>query len=143
MKSSGFTLIEVMVTMAIIGILAAVAFPSYTRYIQKGKIVEATNQLSVSRVQLEQYYQDNKDYGSTAAACGNSIGALTGDSFDFDCNWGTVGNDQGFLITATGKAGMINFKFTVDQDNTRKTVEFPGAGTLPKDCWIYSPGDSC
>jgi type IV pilus assembly protein PilE len=143
MKSYGFTLIELMVTVAIVGILAAVALPSYTRYIQKGKVVEATNLLSVSRVQLEQYYQDNKNYGSTATACGNNVGTLTGDSFNFSCNWGDNGTSQGFLITATGKNAMNGFQFTVDQDNARKTVEFSGASNLPKDCWIYTSGDSC
>jgi type IV pilus assembly protein PilE len=68
---------------------------------------------------------------------------LTGDSFDFSCNWGDNGTAQGFLITATGKNAMNGFQFTVDQDNVRKTVEFPGASNLPKDCWIYTSGDSC
>lgn len=134
---------ELLVTVAIVGILAAIALPSYTAYVQRGKIVEATTQLSTSRVQLEQYYQDNKSYGSSAANCGNSIGTLTGTSFNFTCSWGTVGTNQGFLITATGTNSMSNFAFTVNQENAKETTAFPGASGLPKLCWIIRPGDSC
>ena len=109
MKNRGFTLIELLVAIAIIGILAAVALPAYTQYLQRGRIVEATGQLSTYRVQLEQYYQDNKNYGSTATVCGNSIGTASGDAFDFACNWGAGANNQGFLLTATGKNSMAGF----------------------------------
>src|SRR5690606_39756693 len=59
---SGFTLIEVMITVVIISILASVALPAYTDYVTRGKIPEATNGLASMRIQLEQYYQDNRTY---------------------------------------------------------------------------------
>jgi type IV pilus assembly protein PilE len=67
-RSRGFTLIELMITVVVIGILAAVAYPSYTDYIRRGKISQATSELSAMRVRLEQYYQDNRNYGVAGCA---------------------------------------------------------------------------
>jgi type IV pilus assembly protein PilE len=143
MRNRGFTLIELLVAIAVIGILAVIALPAYTQYLQRGRIVEATGQLSTSRVQLEQFYQDNKHYGSTASACGNGIGTASGDTFNFSCKWGSGETNQSFLITATGKNSMTGFVFTIDQDNVRRTTGFPGAAGLPKDCWIAKAADAC
>lgn len=139
--SRGFTLIEVMIVIAIIAILASVALPSYNSYIQRSRIIEATNELSTMRVQLEQYYQDYKSYGSSATACG--IGSATLDHFTITCDWGSGATNQSFLITATGKSGMSGFSFTINHENLRQTTAFPSASGLPKDCWITKPGDSC
>jgi type IV pilus assembly protein PilE len=102
------------------------------------------DRLSTMRVQLEQYYQDNRTYGSTATVCGNGIGAEVGDAFTYTCTNGG-GNAQNFLITATGNAGtgMSGFTFTVDETNTRRTTAFPDATGLPKACWITKAGDAC
>lgn len=143
MKSSGLTLIELMVAVAIIGILAAVALPAYTQYVQRGRIAEATAQLSTARVQLEQYYQDNKNYGSTATTCGNALGISSGDAFDFTCRWGSTSSNQSFLLTATGKGSMAGFAFTLDHDNARSTTAFPGVNVLPLACWISKKGEAC
>lgn len=64
--NSGFTLVEVMVVMAIIGILSAVAFPSYTEYIRRGNRAEATAALLEAQQFMERYYAANNRY-STAA----------------------------------------------------------------------------
>lgn len=141
-RISGFTLIEVMIVVAIVAILASIAYPSYTDYVRRSRITEATNELSTLRVRLEQFYQDNRHYGSTGAACG--VAAPSAESFDFTCNDGG-GSNQTFLATATGKAdrGMSGYTFTIDQDNVRQTTAFPGASGLPLNCWITSKGDAC
>jgi len=143
MKNKGFTLIELMVAVVVVGILAAIALPSYMQHVRRARITEATAELSTARVKLEQYYQDNKNYGATDSGCGDGIGGLSMSYFDISCNWGGGGNDQGFMVTATGKASMTGFAFTIDQDNTRQTTAFPGASGLPKNCWISHAGDSC
>jgi len=142
--AKGFTMLEMMVAITIVGILAAIALPAYTSYIQRGRLVEATGELSTLRMRLEQYFQDNRHYGSSATQCAaGAIGTGTGDFFAFTCNWGTIGTNQGFTVTATGTGAMNGFIFTIDQNNTRRTTGFPGAGGLPRECWIYRAGDSC
>jgi len=141
-RTAGFTLIELLIAVAIVAILASIAIPSYTGYVQRSRISEANNELATLRMRLEQYYQDNRNYGSTAAACG--VTAPSADAFDITCNNGG-GSNQTFLATATGKASrnMAGFTFTINHDNLRQTTAFPGASSLPRDCWVLRAGDSC
>jgi len=142
-RTAGFTLIELMITVAIVAILATVGYPSYTDYVRRGRLAEATGTLTATRVRLEQYYQDNRNYGSTASGCGVTM--PTGDYFTYSCNWGGGGTAQSFLLTATGKssASMSGYTFTVDQDNAQRTTAFVGAGSLPANCWLRRKGDTC
>lgn len=138
----GFTLIELVVAVAIVGILAAIAYPSYTQYVRRGKIVEALSELATLRVRLEQHYQDNRHYGSTAAACG--VAMPTQPSFTFSCAWGPDGTSQSFVATATGlaSAGMDGYVYTVDNNNAQRTTRFDGA-TVDAACWLKKAGESC
>jgi type IV pilus assembly protein PilE len=135
-------LIELMITVAIVAILAAVAYPSYVDHVRRSRIAEATGLLSMTRVRLEQFYQDNRNYGSTAAACG--VALPTADQFTFSCDWGAGATNQTFLLTATGNAGLMNgFTYTVDDANAQRTTAFPGASGLPASCWMQRQGDAC
>ncbi len=144
-KSAGFTLIELMITVAIIGILAAVAIPAYTDYVTRGKIPEATSTLASMRIQLEQYYQDNRDYGSDDAHCGVPNPAAA--NFVYKCDWGAGGTKQSYTITATGEAGrgMSGFTYTIDQAGNRRTTTVPNAawGAAPLECWVVRKGGGC
>ena len=141
----GFTLIELMIALAVISILAAVGYPSYKDYVLRSRIAEATGELSTARVRLEQYYQDARpsNYGSTASACG--IAAPSSGSFTYSCAWGADSTSQTFLLTATGKAsaGMSGFTFTIDSANAQRTTAYPGASGLPAACWLTRRSDTC
>jgi type IV pilus assembly protein PilE len=135
-------LIELMITVAIVAILAAVAYPSYVDHVRRSRISEATGLLAMTRVRLEQFYQDNRNYNSTGAACG--VAMPTASDFTFSCNWGAGATNQTFLLTATGNAGsMSGFAFTVDDANAQRTTDFPGASGLPASCWMKRKGDTC
>ncbi len=140
----GFTLIELLVTVVIVAILMAVALPAYNNYVLRGKLTEAFNNLASLRVQLEQYYQDNRSYGSTAALCGVAMPAAG--YFTYSCNWGAAGiNDQTFTVTATGVAtkNTGGFTFTIDQGNNKATSAAPPGWNTSNACWVTKPGGTC
>ena len=89
-SNSGFTLIEVMITVAIIAILAAIAVPSYNEYVQRARITEATSALSDMRNKMEQYFQDNRTWtpgaGITPPCNAGTVAPLpTSQNFMFAC----------------------------------------------------------
>jgi len=137
-NAKGFTLVELMIVVAIIGILASIAMPYYGDYVTRGKLVDASTKLSDARIKLEQYYQDNRNYGSTAIVCG--IAMPTSEYFTFSCNWGTGGTDQSYLVTATGEINSIAFAYTIDQNNVKTSTTEWGNSTT---CWIMRKGSTC
>lgn len=143
-KSSGFTLIEVMITVAIVAILASVAIPSYRNYTIRGKIPEATSNLAAQRVRLEQYFQDNRTYAPNPAGCVTNT--TTSQYFDFStCDGGTeTRTANGYTIYARGKASMTGFTFTVDQANAKSTTVTGVSGWSGNaNCWVTKPGGQC
>lgn len=72
-RESGFTLIELMVVVAIIAILAAIAFPIYSRYIIKTKRVAAEACLSEYSNYMERFYTTNLSYAKDSAGNNNAI----------------------------------------------------------------------
>lgn len=152
-RPDGFTLIEVMVVVAVVAILAAVALPSYGDYVRRGQLPEAFSNLSDYRVKLEQYYQDNRSYGNTGATtCANATGApswanfqpAAAKYFSIACALdGTSGTgNQGYTLTATGISGRaVGHVYTLTSGNAQATSKFKGA-TVAKACWLVK-GQEC
>jgi len=138
-RAHGFTLLEVMITVAVIGILAAVALPSYNDYIRRGQQVEAFNALSDFRAKMEQYYQDNRNYGSGTCASDATASSWNGftatEYFTFACS-SPDNTWQTFHIAATGRSGQVNGDvYAIDQNGNRTTTHFKGAA-VSASCWL-------
>ena len=142
MKSArGFTLVELLVVVAIVGILAAIAVPQYSDYVTRGKLAEATATLSQHRVKMEQFFQDNRTYVGACAA-GTIAPLPTGRYFVYACPTLTP---IAFSLTATGIAaqGTADFVFTLDQANSRATTGAPTGWTTNATCWITNKAGGC
>jgi type IV pilus assembly protein PilE len=145
-KVSGFTLIEVMVTVAVVGILAAIAFPNYTAYVQRSKIVDGVTKMGDFRSQLEKFFLDNRRYPTVAggAICGPMPLWLvtSADKFTITCN---TPSDITYLIRADGipAEGMAGFAYTVDQAGVKTTVALPPNWKFTVGCWVVRKDGAC
>lgn len=139
----GFTLIEVMITVAIIAILAAVALPSYVDYVNRSKLVEAKTNLSDMRTRLEQYFLDNRAYPTTCATYApgappaNTIYKPASiKNFAIDCPTLTAST---YVVRAQG----LGFTFTIDQTNAKQTTAVPSGWATSTVCWISRKNGDC
>ena len=134
----GFTLLELMIVVAVVGILTMVALPSYKDYVTKGKIPEATANLATKRVQMEQFFQDNRTYAGATACIAD---ASTSQNFDFSCSPAPTATT--YTLQAVGKGSMAGFTYTINESNTKATTAAPaGWGTAPT-CWVTKKGGAC
>jgi len=142
-QQRGFTLIEVMIVVAIVAILAAVALPSYTDYVKRGKIQEATTHLLSMRTKMEQYYQDNRRYDGACAA--GTVAPLPTDQKYFTVTCGGFGPtpSQTYIVTASGQGDMTGFVYTINQANARATTGVPDGWTANASCWVTKKGGTC
>ena len=138
----GFTLIELLVVIAIIGVLVAIAVPSYADYVRRGRIVEAVTRLSDQRVRMEQYFLDNRRYDDGAGGCGYApLPPSAADTFGIEC----LAAATTYTTTARGLAGrgMQGFVYSVDQSNLRQTTAVPAGWNGSSICWVMRRDGSC
>ena len=128
----GFTLIEVMITVAIVAILSAIALPAYTAYVQRSRVPQALDALTALATNLEQRFQDAGAY-----TCPNALPAA-GD-FAIACN--VTGGGQGFTATATGSGPVAGYTYTINDQGVRATTAHP-KGVPSTSCWSMR-GASC
>lgn len=119
--NKGFTLIELMIAVAVIGILASVALPSYSKYIARSKRAEARAEVLKAEGWMERYYTENNRYSSTAAA--------------------TTTNPTAFasLFGAVPKTGGANYNITLAVTSSTYTITATRTGSMANDeCGNYT-----
>lgn len=129
MKNAGFTLIELMIAVAVIGILAAIAYPSYQEYVKRGRRADAMGELQQAATAMERYFTVNGSY--TGATAGGTIPnrlPRTGTKhYDVSLTLTPAGTPKtGFVILATPASGSpqtSDGKFDIDHTGRKRWDE--------------------
>ncbi len=136
-KNKGFTLIELMIAVLVVGVLLSVSIPKYRDYVLRSKIVEGTSTLMSLSIKLEQFYQDNRTY--IGACTNNSIAPIPTNLkyFNIDCEV----TEQGYLLKATSKSG--DFIYQLDENENKLTLAVPEGWINIESCWIGKNNGQC
>ena len=145
-REYGFTLIELMIVVAIMGILAAIAYPSYAEHIRKGRRAEGVAFIQESIMALERCWNSgNRTYihdAATPCPISNSIdGGLTGGGGNYQLTFGTAPalSATTYQIIATPVGRHLSDatrcgQFAITQTGTRSLID-NGAGYDLAYCW--------
>ncbi|MBN9408212.1 MAG: prepilin-type N-terminal cleavage/methylation domain-containing protein [Burkholderiaceae bacterium] len=150
-RERGFTLIELMIVVVIIGILSMIAIPAYSDYVRRTRAAEAVAELSAMTVKLEQHFQDHRSYVGACASNSVAKPVTSTKGFDFPCVAANY-TATGYLFEAVGKANMAGFTYSVQVTNNgapvRSTTLTPAATTATgwvgnSACWVLRKGGDC
>lgn len=134
-----------MVVVAIVGILAAVGYPSYTDYVVRGALTDANSGLATARAMMERYYQDNRTYAS--------VGTFTTPCAVTDAAKRTYGNfvvacigtptATTYTLSATGSGTVSGFTFTINESDVRATTAAKTGYNTCTTKWLMKKGETC
>lgn len=133
-KQSGFTLIELLIVVAIVGILGAVAYPSYIDYVRNSKLPEGTSKLATIKNKMEHYFHDERTYDG-ACESSNIVSLLVStDNFRYEC----VADGETYTLNAYGTSEqLIGFNYSINEIGQKQTIEAP-AGYNTGACWVMN-----
>lgn len=138
-KVAGFTLIELMITLVIVGILAAIGYPAYVDYSTRARRSDGKTLLMDAAARMERYYYDNNQYTTTLTDLGYAAGTVTSADGSYVLNNPAVGA-TGSINTSYSLTAQINPAQSFDDDCGNLTLDNRGTEGVTgsesvTDCW--------
>lgn len=130
-NEKGFTLVELMITVLVVGILASIAIPNYRDYVRKSKRAEARTALMQAAMNMERYFSSNNIYSGATAG---TVFPSRSEANNYSISLGDV-TDQTYSLVATPLGGQANDpcgKLIINQAGQKSVVD----ATLNSNiCW--------
>ena len=143
-KSRGFTLVELMIVVAIVGIIAAVAVPNYIDYVRRGNVADMTSAMSDAKLRVEQRYADTRNYNIGTLCSEAGVDIQDNDRYKISCvtpNAPIANPYQTYTITGTGKGNIVNFVYTVTETGAKgSTLGAQWGGGSAGGRWVMKRG---
>lgn len=144
--TSGYSIIELMIVVAIIGVLASIALPQYQDYVARSQITEAINLVAPARIAIEESYATNGSLAALPAATTELLGITSGKYV------ASISQQRITLEDIDSIVFTLTFKTTAQTKIQAKTLEItitptsgkqPGTfvcsgGTVPQELWPAS-----
>lgn len=134
-KQQGFTLIELMIVVAIVGILAAIAIPAYQDYTVRAKVTEGLNAVAPAKQSVSEYYITVGVMPTDADAAGFPTGA-SGDYVD-GLSYSKTNDSTGVIIVDMSES--VGGEVT---DGSSDKFKLTGSGDSSGVSWTCTPGDA-
>jgi type IV pilus assembly protein PilE len=129
-RARGFTLVELMITVVIIGIIAAIAYPGYRDYVRKARRTDAFQALAATASKQELFYTKNLRYATSLSALGLTAPFSTTTADDYRLSLVTAATAQQFTLSAVP---TVSGRQATDSCGTL-TINYRGSKT-PANCW--------
>ena len=134
-KQQGFTLIELMIVVAIIGILAAIAIPAYQDYTIRAQVSEGLNLSGGAKTAVTEYFQDRGSLPDTNAEAGIAAsGAIQGNYVSQVAVGSTGGAAEGVIVVTYSSSSPQEANSAIDGDTLTLTPNTSNPGSVDWNC---------
>jgi type IV pilus assembly protein PilE len=132
--AKGFTLIEVLIAVAIVGILTSIALPLYNQYVLRARLTEAFAALGGVQPSAEQFWLNNRTFEHFSGVPADTV------NFTYALSDATAST---YKVTATGIGKVTGFVYTINHSGARATTSVPNGWTTSTSCWVDRKGGLC